>query len=170
MDKTTMPPRPGLCTTALALAMLCGALAPAAAQAQNVYLCIDSAGRKELTDTYKAGCKALDIPGAIPAPRSRGSAAKAAAPVTTPADFPRVDNAQQKARDSDRRAILLDELKSDEARLAQLRIEYKAGQPERQGDERNIAKYQERVKLMGDNIARAEKNVEALRREIANIK
>lgn len=170
MHKTTMPSRHGLRTTALALAMLCGALAPAAAQAQNVYLCVDGSGRKELTDTYKPGCKALDIPGAIPAPRSRGGAARASAPVTTPADFPRVGNAQQKARDDDRRAILAEELKSEEARLAQLRTEFKAGQPERQGDERNIAKYQERVKLMGENIARAEKNVEALRREIANIK
>jgi hypothetical protein len=169
MDKTTMRPRPGLRTTVLALAMLCGALAPATAQAQNVYLCIDSAGRKELTDNYKSGCKALDIPGAIPAPRSRGGSAKAA-PVTTPADFPKVGNAQQRARDNDRREILTEELKAEEARLAQLRTEFKAGQPERQGDERNIAKYQERVKLMGENIARAEKNVEALRREIANIK
>ena len=41
---------------------------------------------------------------------------------------------------------------------------------ERQGNERNYAKYQERVAQMKDDLGRAEKNVEALKREIANIK
>ena len=154
MDKSTMPPRPGTRVIALALAMLCGVLAQPAAQAQSaVYLCLHADGRKELTDTYKPGCKALDIPGGIPAPRSRSGTSAKAAPVTTPADFPRVDNALQKARDSDRRAILAEELKSEEAKLLQQRMETK-GDP----------------KLVAENVSRTEKNIEALKREIANIK
>lgn len=154
MDKTTMPPRPGPRICALALATLCGVLAQPAAYAQSsVYLCLHADGRKELTDTYKPGCKALDIPGGIPAPRSRAGSSSKAAPVTTPTDFPKVDNAQQKARDSDRRAILLDELKSEEAKLVQQRAD-KGGEP----------------KLIAENISRTEKNIEALKREIANIK
>lgn len=164
-----MPPRAGLGTTALSLAMLCGVLVPAAAKAQVLYLCVEGAGHKELTNTYKPGCKALDRPGALPAPGSKGSSATTA-PLPTPADFPRVDSAQQKARDNDRHGILAEELRNEEARLAQLRAEFKGGQPDRQGDERNVARYQERVKLLADNVSRAEKNVEALRREIANIK
>ena len=155
----------------LALAMLCGALAQPAAQAQGVFLCVSASGGKELTDTYRPGCKALDIQGAIPAPPARGKgASRAPATVATPADFPKVDNAQQRARDNDRREILSEELRNEEARLAQLRAAFKNGEPDRNGDERNYAKYQERVNLMRDNITRAEKNVEALRREIANLK
>ncbi len=170
MQKTTMPRRPGLRPASLALAMLCGLLVQPLAQA-DVFLCVSASGSKELTDRYKPGCKQLDVPGTIaaPAPRAR-SGRSVAAPVSTPADFPKVDNAQQKARDSDRREILNDELRSEESRLAQLKAEYKNGAPDRTESERSGTKYQERVTGMRDNIARAEKNVEALKREISNIR
>ncbi|MES2017166.1 MAG: DUF4124 domain-containing protein [Pseudomonadota bacterium] len=156
-------------TIITALALAGALLVQGAAQAQGVYLCVSASGGKELTDTYRAGCKALEVPGSIsaPAPRAR-SAAKT---VSAPTDFPKVDNAQQKARDSDRREILETELGAEEARLTDLRAEYKNGTPDKQGPEaKNYAKYQERVAQMAENIARAEKNVDALRREIANIK
>ncbi|HWW70345.1 MAG TPA: DUF4124 domain-containing protein, partial [Duganella sp.] len=76
----------------------------------------------------------------------------------------------QRARDADRRAILEDELKNETQKLAELRKEFNGGEPERRGDERNYAKYQERVAAMRDSISRSEKNVDALKREIANIR
>jgi septal ring factor EnvC (AmiA/AmiB activator) len=135
-----------------------------------VFLCVSASGGKELTDTYKPGCKTLEVPGAIPAPAARGKSSRAAAPAAAPADFPKVGNAQQKARDNDRREILSEELRSEQAKLDQLRAEFKNGEPDRNGNERNYAKYQERVAQMRDNIARSEKNIEALQREIASIK
>ena len=160
---------------ALRLALLCGALAQAPAQAQGgVYLCTSASGGRELTDSYRAGCKTINLPNAIPAPASsarRGATARApAAPVSTPTDFPKVDNAQQKARDNDRREILNEELRAEEKKLAEARKEFNGGEPERQGNERNFAKYQERVEMMRDSLSRTEKNIEALKREIANIK
>jgi hypothetical protein len=64
MEKTTMPPRRDgrRAVRALALAMLCGVLAQGA-QAQNVFLCVSASGGKELTDTYRPGCKTLEVPG-----------------------------------------------------------------------------------------------------------
>ena len=56
------------------------------------------------------------------------------------------------------------------AALAELRREFNGGEPERQGNEKNYAKYQARVAEMRDNIFRGEKNVEALKREIGNIR
>lgn len=153
----------------LGLALM-GAAPPAAAE---IFLCVDKDGRRELTDNHRPGCRQLDVPGSIPAPTPRKgpSAARApAVPAVTPSDFPRVDNAQQKARDDDRRGILTDELRSEERRLAELRREFNGGEPERQGNEKNYAKYQARVAEMRDNIFRAEKNVEALKREIGNIR
>ena len=93
-----------------------------------------------------------------------------AAPAVTPADFPRVDTSQQRARDDDRRGILNEELRLEAQKLAELRAEYKNGEPDRLGSERNYAKYQERVANLRDAIGRSERNIEALRREISNIK
>lgn len=166
------------------LVLLTGLAGMAAARADGqIYLCVDADGRKELTDINRKGnCKSLDLPGAITAPPKKPASAGTGAPstpappaparaaTTTPADFPKVDTAAQKARDSDRRQILLDELKKEEDKLAVLRKDFNGGEPERQGNERNYAKYQERVADMKDNISRAEKNVEALKREIATIR
>ncbi len=148
---------------------------PITAQA-DIFLCVDAAGRRELTDTNRPGCKEISVPGAIAAPPARRGPAEARAPgavkapPVTPSDFPKVDNAQQKARDNDRREILNEELRSEERKLAEMRREFNNGEPERQGNERNYAKYQERVANMRDSISRAEKNVAALRREIGMIK
>ncbi|WP_229413318.1 DUF4124 domain-containing protein [Massilia violaceinigra] len=152
----------------LALVLFAGLGAQLPARA-DIYLCVDASGRKELTDNPKPGCKQLDVPNNIPAPSARKSSGPAK-PVTTPTDFPKVGDSEQRARDSDRRQILNDELRAEEKKLAELKREYNKGEPERQGNEKNYAKYEERVKSMAENIARAEKNIEALRREISNIK
>jgi hypothetical protein len=155
----------------IALALLCAPCAHALAQSGNaIYMCVDANGRKELTDSNRKGCRLLDLPGLIAAPKNAGGT-KARAPVTTPGDFPKVDSAKQKERDDDRREILRDELDVEEKKLAGLQKEFKGGEPDRLGDEaRNYAKYQERVAGMRDNIARVEKNIDALKRELASIK
>lgn len=155
-----------------------GLLAIQPGASADVYLCVDAQGRRELTDTNRPGCRVIPNtsgPAMITAPAPRkgpAPAARAAAPAaaTAPADFPRVDTAQQRARDNDRRGILSEELRSEQQRLGELRKEFNNGEPERQGNEKNYAKYQARVAEMRDSIFRAEKNIEALQREIANIR
>jgi hypothetical protein len=159
----------------LALAMA----APASAQS-IVYRCVDKEGRVLYTDTNAGNCKVVDsiISGAISAPpaSSRPPAAvnmrqgASRPPAASPTSFPRVDSAAQRARDDDRRAILDEELRAEEKKLADLKRDFNNGEPERQGNEKNYAKYQERVAQMRDDIGRAEKNVEAIKREIANIR
>jgi hypothetical protein len=153
----------------LALACVAGG-----AHAGNVYKCIDAAGHPTFTDVNGRGCTVLILDSTIPAPPQHRSAAPvrsaAAAPASSPADFPKVNTSQQRARDDDRREILNDELRSEEKKLVELRRDFNGGEPERQGGEKNFAKYQERVAQMRDNIGRAEKNVDALKREIANIR
>nr|WP_315399239.1 DUF4124 domain-containing protein [uncultured Duganella sp.] len=176
----------GFLPAGVALALLLALVAPGPARAQVIYKCTPPNGGTEYTDIYRGSfCKAMDLPGlAIPAPpkrqgpATRGSgqggastgAAAPAAPAIAPGDFPRVDGAEQRARDADRRAILEDELKNETQKLNALRGEFNGGQPERRGDERNYAKYQERVAAMRDSISRSEKNIEALKREIATIR
>ncbi|MYM96188.1 DUF4124 domain-containing protein [Duganella vulcania] len=160
------------CVSMASLALL-GCIAMQA-QAQ-IYKCVSPSGSIEYTDVNRGShCKSMDLPGAvIPAPPRRQAAparGNVPAPVTTPGDFPRVDSAEQRARDADRRGILEDELKSETQKLAELRKEFNNGEPERRGDERNYAKYLDRVAGMRDSISRSEKNIEALKREIANIR
>jgi len=139
----------------------------------QIYKCQPPGGSVEFTDINRGSyCKPMDLPGmTVPAPARRaGPAPRSAPPVSVPGEFPRVDSAEQRARDADRRGILEDELKSEMQKLAELRREFNNGEPERRGDERNYAKYQERVAALRDSISRSEKNVDALKREIANIR
>ncbi len=79
---------------------------------------------------------------------------------------PKVSSDEQRARDADRRRILEAELRKEEEALAALQKEFNNGEPERRGDERNYAKYQERVAAMRDALTRKEADVAALRREL----
>jgi septal ring factor EnvC (AmiA/AmiB activator) len=142
----------------------------AGAQAQTVYVCVDAHGHKEYTDSRRANCRALDLPNAIPAPTGHRSALALPAPALAPANFPRVDSAQQKARDGERRDILAEELRSEEKKLGELKKDFNNGAPERQASERDTVKYQERVAQLRDNIGRSEKNIEAIKRELASVK
>ncbi|AVR95693.1 DUF4124 domain-containing protein [Pseudoduganella armeniaca] len=163
----------------ICLAVVLLSMSVSAARAQ-IYRCVDEAGHKEYTDRKKGNhCVALDLPDpVIAAPQKRegqarprpAAATAAATPAPAPSAFPRVDSAEQKARDADRRQILTDELNAEQQKLGELRREFNNGEPERRGDERNYAKYQERVANLKTSIARSEQNVEALKREIANIR
>jgi hypothetical protein len=150
-------------------------LGPVARAQSEIFLCVDEDGRKTYTNTGSTkGCKRQDVGPVttVPAPRlpPRSVAANNADQRVTPANYPRVDGDTQRSRDGDRRRILEDELRAEEDRLARLREEFNNGEPERRGDERNYARYQERVQRLQEDIQRGENNVVALRREIASLR
>ena len=94
----------------------------------------------------------------VPAPRTSPS----------PAGAPRVESAEQRARDADARAILEAELRKSETRLADLQKEYNNGEPEKQGSEsRNHQKYLDRVAELKASISRTEADIAGIRRELA---
>jgi hypothetical protein len=92
-----------------------------------------------------------------------------AGPAAAASSTARVDPAAQRARDSDARRILENELSSEEDRLAALKKEFNNGQPERQGDEKNYQKYVDRVAEMSAAIARKEADIAAIKREIQKL-
>jgi hypothetical protein len=109
----------------------------------------------------------------VQGPPRRPSSAPAAAPgaapsaAARPAGDTRIDPASQRARDADAHRILQEELQREEERLMQLRAEFNNGEPERRGDERNFARYQERVAEMRAAILRKEADIAALKRELS---
>lgn len=103
-------------------------------------------------------------PRAAPAPAP-------ARPASTPRNGgDRVDPATQRARESDARAILENELRQAQERLAQARRAYADGQPEKQGIEgRNHQRYLDRVAELRAAVNRAEADVTGIQREIERL-
>lgn len=86
---------------------------------------------------------------------------------TSPQSAPKVDAGEQKARDSDAKAILEAELKKAEARQAELQKEFNNGEPEKLGPEhRNHQKWLDRVAELKAAIERNEKDIAGLKREL----
>jgi hypothetical protein len=163
--------------TAVAAVGLAAALHTSAAFAQGdgaVYRCKDPNGTTMFTNNpgNAKNCEKVQIQAVstIPAPKVPAARNGSATATPTPANFPRVDTAQQKARDEGRRDLLEEELAKTEAKCATLKKEFNNGEPERQGNERNFVKYQERVAKMKEDVARCDADVVALKKEIALIR
>ena len=163
-----------------AVAIVCAlALPHAQVQAQDakpVYRCpgppvlyTDALSAQEARDK---GCRTIEgAPITIvqaPKPRPNANPSSTTAAASRPGDS-RVDPAAQRARDSDARRILADELRREEDRLAVMQAEYNNGEPERRGDERNFAKYAERVAELKAAMQRKEADIAAIKREIAKL-
>ena len=155
----------------LSLSILLGAAAgPAAAQQDSYYRCVDERGNTMVTNVGSGkGCTKVNVdPVVIPKAPNTGPTRPAAA-AAAPSGFPKVDNATQKSRDSDRRRILEDELRDKEARLSELKREYNNGEPERQGNERNYQRYLDRTERLKEDIGRAESDIASIRSEIGKV-
>lgn len=157
-------------STRVTLVWALGVLALPAAQASDVtYKCpgrvySNTMSAKEAKDK---GCTVLDNAPITVIQSQKPKQGDAPRAATTTA---KVDPADQRARDSDARRILESELKREEDRLAEMKAEYKDGNPDRQGAEtRNFQKYLDRVADMKAAIARKEGDVAALKREIAKL-
>jgi len=89
---------------------------------------------------------------------------------TSPNTVQRVDADEQRARDSDARAILESELKKAEARQSELLKEYNNGEPEKLGPEhRNHQKYLDRIAELKASIARNDNDIAGIKRELSRV-
>lgn len=158
----------------LAAALVVAGLTPAQAQ-ERIYRC----GNEYTNDAELAksrGCKPMDggnftvIQNTAP-PRAATPAPRAAAPTPVVRNGgERVDSQAQRARDSDARAILEAELRKAQDRLAQAQKAYANGAPEKEGIEgRNHQRYLDRVAELKAGVARAEGDVDSIRRELSRL-
>jgi hypothetical protein len=158
-----------------AAVLVCAAGAVGAAEAADtpdpsvMYRCPGNDYKNTITakEADKLGCKKVE--GApvtvIQTTRPRGGTSVP----TAGASGVKVDPVAQRARDTDARRILEDELKTEEAKLAEMEKEFNDGQPERRGDEKNFQKYLDRVAEMRSAIARKQIDIAALKREIQKL-
>ncbi|MCF8151594.1 MAG: DUF4124 domain-containing protein [Burkholderiaceae bacterium] len=135
-------------------------LLPLAAGASTLYKCTDDSGVVLYTNQKTGGKHCTILSQQSPPPAANNGTKTRASATPTPQDFPRVSNGEQKARDGDRRAILNKELANElqgveKARKALLDA---GSQPA------------EKLQPLNDSVALHERNVEALKKELGNLR
>jgi hypothetical protein len=91
-------------------------------------------------------------------------------PRAAPGKFPRESDAERLAARGRQREILESELAGEQQLLDRARKELAEQEAVRTGDERNYARVQERLQPFKDSVDLHEKNIDALRRELGNLK
>ena len=159
------------------LALLITALVATAAHAQQVTEIFKCKGRdghwtytNDRREAEKQKCEVVtrqvNVAPAPPKPQAQPQARSA----PRPNEFPKesaTDRAKAQAR---QREILEKELAQEQASLAKAKQELAAQEAVRSGDERNYARVEERLQPFKDSIETHEKNIEALRRELNNLR
>jgi hypothetical protein len=134
---------------------------------------VDSEGHvtySNVTEAPPKGAKKLRCFKEAPAP-SQAQPERAARPAPRQSgDLQRVDEQTQKRRDDDRRRILEEELAAEQRQLEAARSELTTQENTRLGGERNYQRYLERVQPYRDRVSNHERNIEALRQELSNMK
>ena len=149
----------------------------------DIYKCTDESGHQAFVDEnakpgYKQ-CTLIMRGGTSSTPASKPAttqpASKARTP--TPPGFPKVDQNTQRQRDDKRRQILEDELASERKALEEAKKNYAEGEsnPETfKGKDgktyRNMAKFEEKMQKLGEQVSQHEQNIQLLEKELGNLK
>ena len=151
------------------LALLALSVPPVAADV--IYQCVDDQGHRSFsnirpTPSKNLKCTSMDM-GGTPA---RAASPKSAPRAATPAGFPKVEETVQKARDNDRRRILENELDAERNNLTQAKKALAEQAAVRLGDERNTPRGPDRLQAYKDKVDLHERNIEAIQKEIGNLR
>jgi septal ring factor EnvC (AmiA/AmiB activator) len=146
----------------LALGFAAGGVA--FAQTETIWSCKDSAGRTSVTnlkeDTVGKDCRIVQQQRVTVVPASKNK---------SPAGFPKESASDRVAAKVKQRDTLEQELTQEESMLADARKKLSEQEAIRGGDEKNYARVLERLKPYQDTVEVHEKNVDALKRELANL-
>lgn len=139
------------------------ALIPLQVSAQTIYKCTDTNGSTTYSSSrLDKNCKVISSgpENSLPAPKAKpvGAAAN-----PSPSGFPRVAEDAQKARDGDRRHILEQELAGEQRNLEQARKELAEQEAAKGGPSDRTAPYRDRV-------GQHERNIQAIQKELGNLK
>lgn len=149
---------------ALILGTFVAALAHSAqAQRTDIFKCVDPSGRASYTNDKRetAGKKCEVVTTQVnvaPAPQTKSRDA-----------FPRESAKDRSSALERQREILEKELAAEEQDLVKARQALAEQESVRYGDERNYTRVLERLQPFKDRIETHEKNIDALRRELANL-
>lgn len=148
----------------------------------EIYKHVDENGHVTYSNTPMKGAKPLNLepPVSVTSPDNKPAPAK-----VSPANFPKVDKVEQAERDAKRREILEQELAAEQSALEAAREAYAEGEknPEvfkttivgKDGKpqvvtRRNVAKFQEKMQRLQDQVDLHEQNISLIEKELATLK
>lgn len=148
-------------------------LPSAQAKGSEMFVCTGSDGvRTYQNSDGGAGCVPLNLNPITVVPAPKSSMPKAGASNSgrrnEAASFDSRTASDFDAKD-DRMKILQEELRIEESKLKSLQDEYKNGQPDRLGNERNYQKYLDRVARLEQEIMVTNDNIEILKTELIRL-
>ncbi|XZG70930.1 DUF4124 domain-containing protein [Chitinibacteraceae bacterium HSL-7] len=158
----------------IALAALLAA-APALA---DIYKYVDEDGRVTFSNIPRKGAQKVyvDDISVIPSPKKRSEggstkSSRSSVQAPSPASFPKVDAATQRARDTNRKQILTDELAAEQRALDSARQALADAETTKSNEEKqNPAKYVQRLTRLREAAMTHEKNVAALTDELGRLR
>lgn len=148
----------------------------------EIYKHVDADGRVTYSNVPSKGAVKLNLEPPVQSGGGGGGSSSGAAPaqkakVPTPANFPRVDQNTQRARDDKRRQILEEELAAERKALDEAKKNYAEGEstPEiykgKDGKTyRNMAKFDEKMKQLSEQVDLHQQNIQLLEKELGNLK
>ena len=145
------------------------------AQVTEIYKCVDATGRPLYTSDKKetAGKKCELVSreiNVVPAQRPAPQRASPAPQQGGFGAFPRESSSDRLSARERQRDILERELATEQDLLDKAKQALAQQESIRTGDEKNYARVLERLQPFRDNVELHTKNIEALRRELANLK
>ncbi|HXZ97350.1 MAG TPA: DUF4124 domain-containing protein [Burkholderiales bacterium] len=129
----------------------------------DIYKKVDEDGRVTYSNVPSKGAQKLNLEPLNTVPSGKPGA-------ETSGNFPKVDAETQKSRDEVRRQILENELSQEMAQLEEAKKALAEAESTRLGSERNYQRYLERVQPFKDEVDKHQKNVDALKEELAGLK
>ena len=152
------------------IALLLTALA-VPVSANTIYKCTDAGGGTLISNTrVDKNCKAIVSSPETAFPAAPRPKAPSAASNPTPTNFPRVQEDTQKARDTDRRRILEQELAGEQRNLEQAKRDLAEQETPRPGEERNSPRAFDRLQPYKDRVGQHERNIQAIQKELSNLR
>lgn len=150
----------------LILGILLIAAAPARAQVTEIFKCKSADGHWTYTNDRREAerqkCEVVTRQiNVAPAPKPSRAA---------PGGFPKESPADRATASARQRDILEKELAQEQAALAKAKADLAEQESVRSGNERNYARVEERLQPFKDSVETHEKNIEALRRELSNLR
>ena len=142
------------------------ASARAQQQSETTWICTDKDGRKWATNvkdtTVGKDCKVVvqDRVTTVPSTKGKSSSSQ---------NFPKESSSDRAAAKDRQRTTLEKELQQEETLLADAKRKLSEQEQIRTGDEKNYARVQERLQPYKDAVEVHSKNIEALKRELANL-
>jgi hypothetical protein len=145
----------------------------------EIYKIVDAEGRVTYSNVKIKGAKKLDLE---PADTNFGTSSDgekkhaSQSRTASPASFPKVDTSTQNQRDGKRKEILKSELDAEKKALEDAKKAYADGESKPEVYQtangktfRNVAKFDEKMKALQDDVDAHQRNVDLLTKEISTI-